>query len=93
MGYPNTYYGYGHVAGLGLFGLGITILMWVLLVWVIISIIRRLAWGPHYRRERWHRWQEMKGHSALNILDERYAKGEINKEEYEQKKKDIGSQQ
>lgn len=85
------YYGYGHAAGWGLFGLLWVILGWVFLVWIISMIVRRLAWGPRHRMERWHRWQQMKGQGALHILDERYAKGEINKEEYEQKKKDITS--
>ena len=86
--YP-MYYGYGHAAGWGLFGLLWVILGWVFLIWIISMIVRRLAWGPRHRMEKWRRWHEMKSMSAQNILDERYAKGEINKEEYDQKKKDI----
>ena len=90
MGYQNMYYGYGHMAGWGVFGLLWVILGWIFLIWIVSMIVRRVVWGSHHRHEKWRRWQEMKtGHSALGILNERYAKGEINREEYEQKKKDI----
>ena len=83
-GYPS----YGHMAGLGLFGGVISILFFVLIVIVIIRLLRWSHGGPHGFRG--HGMDGMgRGNSALNILSERYAKGEINKEEYEQKKKDI----
>jgi putative membrane protein len=52
-----------------------------LIIWGIISLIRWISssgGGVHHES------------SALEILKQRYARGEINKEEFEQKKKDLG---
>lgn len=65
------------------------VLFWILLVWFIIWLIR----GSRYNRHNRHMhmrdmWWGMHGHQkAIDLLKERYAKGEINKEEYEEKKK------
>lgn len=63
------------------------ILLLVLIIWFIVWLLR----GPRGRR-----WGNMPGmwhsHSALQILNERYAKGEITKEEYEERKKTLTSQ-
>lgn len=63
------------------FGGGIMWVFWILLIaaliWAVISITgrdRRSTGG---------------GKSALDILQERYAKGEIDREEFEQKRKDL----
>ena len=66
-----------------------------MIIWVVILvlIVAALGWffrsgvhaaGPVGRLER--RW------SGLDVLEERYARGEINRDEYLQKKRDIGSQ-
>ena len=65
----------------------------ILIVLLIIWVVLRLVCGPRWSR-RWGRggmggpgmWQS---HNALQILNERYAKGEINKEEYEERKKTL----
>ena len=58
------------------------IFFWVLIVALIVRVFR----GPR----RWDRHWDMMGKSnAMDILKERYAKGEITKEQFEQMKKDI----
>jgi len=79
-------WGYGQMMGYGGFGFGwiITIIIWALIIWAIIAFIRAVSGksGLDWRMQD-------KENSALKILKERYAKGEINKEEFEQKRKDI----
>jgi putative membrane protein len=60
--------------------------LWVFLIVFIISGIRRRRYGPW----GWNGgpWQQDK---AMEILKERYARGEIGKEEFEAKKKDLES--
>lgn len=85
-------YGYGNMYGYnymmrggfvhGFFGWIFMLLWWALIIAGIVFVIR---------------WLRGKGtgnggaHSALTILHERYAKGEIKKEEYEEKKKVLES--
>ncbi len=64
--------------GLGIFGWFFMIVMMVLPVLFVVWVIYELT-GSHRGKEK----------SAIEILDERYAKGEISKEEYESKKKEI----
>ena len=84
MGYG---YGYGPQWGMmGGYG-GFGMIIWVV---VLIAIVALIAWlvrspsshGTHYLPPR--------RSSGLDVLEERYARGEINREEYLQKKKDIG---
>ena len=60
------------------------ILFWALLVLLIILLIRGLRSGKVIGRER-----GAPAESALDILKKRYARGEINKEEYLEKKKEL----
>ena len=75
---PGTMYGWG----LGWFGGIFSLIFWILLIVGMVFLIR---WLMHMS----------KGHPevrsrALEILKERYAKGEIEKQEFEEKKKDLG---
>lgn len=60
------------------------IIFWVLLVVLIILLIRwLLSSGQAGNPDR------SRGESALEILKKRYARGEIDKEEFDSKKKDL----
>ena len=73
--------GWGY--GMGWFWPIIMIVFWISLIVGIIFLIRWVVLSTDRRHET------KAGDSALEILRKRYAKGEINKEEFEEKKKDL----
>lgn len=78
-GFYNGYGDWGTGSMLGWFGGGIMmIVFWGLFILFMIWIVREASGrNTHHRSD------------ALEILKERYAKGEISKEEFESKRKDI----
>ncbi len=67
-------------------GWGWSIIMMAFWIAVVVGIIFLIRWVVlSTDRKSEHRAEE----SALDILDKRYARGEINKEEFEEKKKDL----
>lgn len=87
MNYWN--YPYGPSAG----GIGgfVTLIFWVLMIALIVAIIRKLMWGDswghlHYRDRGMNRKYPSE---AIEILKERYARGEIDKAEFGSRKKDL----
>lgn len=73
-------YGYGDVGPMWLWMLGWSVLLLVALtalIWAIVHLAR--GGGPEARGQS----------SARNILDERYARGEIGDEEYRTRRKTL----
>lgn len=71
--------GPGMMGGFG--GMGLMSLVWIavlgLIIWAVVAAVRHPAESSS------------SPDSAMNVLQRRYARGEINKEEYENKKKDL----
>ena len=78
-------YYWDHLGGFGGFGMGLgmlfMLLFWALVIAGIVYLVRALGNGT--------RGADTGGNRALDILQERYARGEIGHEEYEQKKRDL----
>ncbi len=80
--------------GFGLFGIGMLfmILFWVLIiggaVWLVLTLVRgsqgQAAMGPLLPRTP-------ASQTPLDILKERYARGEINKEQFDEMRHDLGA--
>jgi len=78
-GLYNDYGGWGAGSMMGLFGGGLMMLVfWALFIALIVWVVREFGGRNSISSSR-----------AIDILKERYAKGEIGKEEFESKKKDI----
>ncbi len=72
--------------GPGFFGMGfVMLLFWALLIAGLVVLLRWLAAGPGRRAP------PAEGGSALEILAQRYARGEIDRAEFEQKRRDLGA--
>lgn len=79
------HYGSGMMLGGGVFGWMTMILVIVLAVAIGIGVARWLFTGGHHRPSV----SAAPGRSALEILEERYARGEIDKDEFEEKRKTL----
>ena len=74
-------HGWGWGMGFGMIGMA---LFWVLVILGIVVLVRRVGGsssssGPPLSK------------TALDILNECYARGEIDKQEFEEKKRDLGN--
>lgn len=80
---------FGHTGWFG-FGFGwiFMLLFWGLVIWAVFALMRGASGhsccGGHDHGEHKHGDNE-----ALDILKERYAKGEVSKEDFERMKKDL----
>jgi putative membrane protein len=72
-----------------LFGLMFTLIFWVLVIAGIFYLVKYLA--SRDKEDEIENLKDKKDTSrkAMEILKERYAKGEIDKKEFDQKKKDL----
>jgi putative membrane protein len=77
---PGTMYGWG----MGWFGGIFSLIFWILLIVGMVFLIR---WLIHMSKGH---SESQSGSRAIEILKERYARGEIDKQEFEEKKKDLG---
>jgi putative membrane protein len=77
--------GYGDFAGMGFGMLGMA------LVWLLVTggIVVLVLWAVGGLADA----LPGRGRSALDVLAERYAKGEIDRDEFERKRRDLGAGQ
>src|SRR3989339_462040 len=73
----------------GSFGWIFMIVFWGLIIWAIIAVIRGGLGKGHMCGHDHDDDAHVKDKSPLEILKERYAKGEIDKKEFEERKKDL----
>jgi putative membrane protein len=66
----------------GIWGIGMMFMMLIFWILVIAGLILGVRWLMNESKER-------RSDSALEILRQRYARGEIDKEEFETKRKDL----
>lgn len=71
----------------GMWGFGgfFMLIFWVFIIWGVFALIRMNIYG-HHDHKMHHPYSE---DASLKILRERYARGEIDKKEFEDKKKDL----
>ena len=79
------WHGYGMGYGMGGFGWVFMILVWLLLIVGIAAVVRWVFFPPTAQ----HHAQVSRGKSALDIVEERYARGEIDKQEFEEKRRTL----
>lgn len=84
----NWLYGYGSMpyGGFGLLGPIFMIIFWIIVIILIVHLIRGGGRGVlHMCGGHGHNG----GETALDILEKRYAQGEIDKKEFDERKKDL----
>lgn len=80
---------WGEFGGWGMgFGVALMIMFWVLVVVGIVALVRWLLPGPGRDQGG---TEPPHGKTPLEILRERYARGEIDRDEFQQKKRDMES--
>jgi putative membrane protein len=87
QGGPRPGYGYRHMGGFMFHPLG-SLFMLLLCVLIVALILRLFGFGRRWQgRNSYGRGRYGGGHGALDILEERFARGEIDQSEFEEKRK------
>jgi len=73
----------------GGFGWIFMVIFWGFIIWAIVALVRGGFRNGHICGHNHDDNARGKDKSSLEILKERYAKGEIDKKEYDEKKKDL----
>ncbi len=71
------------------YGYGNSAWDWIFMLLMMATVILAVVLAVRYLGREWRR--DSKGETALDILKNRYAKGEIDKKEFEEKSKDLTS--
>lgn len=71
----------------GLFGMLFNIAIWVGIVVLVVWAVQKFTSSGHGSRSNGHGYSQSP--SARDILDQRYARGELSREEYQEKLHDI----
>ncbi len=87
--FPNTFSGWMGVAG-SVVGMLIGLFFLFIFIWVIIWFARSIGWISRSSGYYNHEWRWWDHDDAMEILRERYAKGEISKEQYDKMREDLG---
>jgi putative membrane protein len=80
--FPNHYYWSG--AGFSILSIILTVLFWGLIIMLIVKLVRSARCQDKKEPE-----EENGENKNIGIVKERYAKGEIDKKEFEQLKRDL----
>ena len=95
------WWGNGHLGAAGWLGMIFMAIIWILIVAGIVFLIRSLVRGPAGHHPSYWDWRHHApqgpgaptgASEALRVLEERYARGEIGREEFMQKRADLPGQ-
>lgn len=76
---------FGSCCGNGFFNVWFFAIIFIVVLLIVIALLRSLFSS----RRNYDRSERMNSSTAREILDERYAKGDISKKDYELMKKDL----
>jgi putative membrane protein len=87
------WWGDGHMGAAGWVGMVFMIILWIAIIVGLVYLLRYILWRPG---DHWHGHHpggppgSVDGRSdATRILEERYARGEIDREEFLQRRADL----